>query len=124
MSIATQKSMDYLKKLGWTVALVERFIPKHPGMKFPRRIDVYGFGDLLGCRARKIPGNGDVGEIALFQCGMGQHHEDHRTKILALPGYRKWKAAEGWVILHSWALKPKGGIRGAKKVWMLKEEIL
>jgi hypothetical protein len=33
-----------------------------------------------------------------------------------------WKAAGGIVLFHGWALKPKAGIRGAKKVWTLREE--
>lgn len=86
-------------------------------MKFGRRIDAYGFGDLLACR--KYPD--DPGEIALVQTTTKAHMSAHKEKILAIPEFSKWKEAGGIVILHGWR---KIGPRGKRKTWQVSEEVL
>jgi hypothetical protein len=39
-----------MERNGWTCHIVEKYI-KHPNMKFGRRIDAFGIGDILACRA-------------------------------------------------------------------------
>ena len=114
-----QRSLKHLRDLGWQCAIVEKWIPPRGKMPFGMRVDVWGFGDILACRA--LPSNGDVGEIALIQTTDASSHSKHKEKILALPEYRKWKEAGGWVFLHSWG---KRGPRGKRKVWTVREEVL
>ncbi len=114
---ATQRSLEHLRKNGWTAHIVEKYI-KHPNMVFGKRIDAYGFGDLLACRP---PMNGLPGSIALVQCCPGASHAEHKDKILAIPEFDIWKKAGGRVFLQSWMKK---GPRGARKTWQLREDEL
>jgi hypothetical protein len=142
-----QRSLAHLKKNGWQVAIVERYI-KAPGMKFGRRIDVHGFGDLLACRPA-IVRTGAVTPnhktkvilkpaIALVQCCRDGDFAEHRAKIMGTPmehwtpdeceeskevfaKFQTWKASGGRVFLQGWGFK---GPRGEKKRWTLREEEL
>lgn len=139
-----ERSLNELRRNGWTVAKTEYYM-KHPGMPFGRRVDVWGFGDLLACRPEtfrncnwcfgqgrnnsvvcdRCMGEGKlkVGEsgIALVQCCAGNSHAEHKEKILGISEYKIWKAAGGRVFLQSWA---KRGARGEVKTWQMREEEL
>lgn len=126
----TQRSLEHLRKLGWTVCIVEKFLPARGSMKFPRRIDAFGFGDLLACRSVQGEDTDGIypvheGQIALVQTtgspSSGGWFAQHRAKILALPEFQKWKEAGGIVLLHGWGKK---GPRGKRKTWQLREEQL
>ncbi len=62
--------------------------------------------------------------IALVQTFPMARWKDHKEKLATIPELQVWKAAGGIVLMHGWAFKPKDGIRGAKKVWTLREEQL
>ena len=115
---AVQRSLKSLRENGWTCHIVEKFLPARGTMKFPRRIDAYGIGDILACRA---PMQGLGGSIALVQCCPGASHAEHKDKILAIPELKIWKDAGGRVFLQSWAKK---GARGEVKRWAMREEEL
>lgn len=121
----TQRSLKYLRDNGWTVCIVEKWIPPRGKMPFGVRIDAFGFGDLLACRYQA---GHMVGEIALVQTTgapmSGGWFAQHKAKILAIPEFQAWKTAGGTVLLHGWQKRPKDGVRGARKVWTLREEIL
>jgi hypothetical protein len=127
----TQRSLKSLRENGWHAHIVERFLPARGEMKFPRRIDAFGFGDILAMREDiffedKIDGvRFLVGPhaIALVQCtsDSGGNMAAHRAKILAIPEFEIWKKAGGRVFLQGWAKK---GPRGAKKHWTMREEEL
>jgi hypothetical protein len=104
-------------------------------MKFGRRIDLHGFGDLLACRPA-IDGLKD--SIALVQCCRDADFAEHRAKILGQPmehwtpeeceeskkvfaKFQIWKASGGRVFLQGWGFK---GPRGEKKRWTMREEEL
>lgn len=122
----TQRSLAYLRKNGWTVCIVEKFLPARGGMPFPRRIDAFNIGDLLACKTW-VPQDPttntgyEQGKIALVQTTDASSFSKHRAKILAIPEFQKWKDAGGIVLLHGWA---KRGPRGERKVWTLREEVL
>ena len=123
----TQRSLAFLRKSGFTACIVEKFLPARGGMKFPRRIDAFGFGDLLACRGntghvsfRDGP-NSLPSQIVLVQTTTAVHMADHRAKILAIPEFYKWKEAGGLVLLHGWSKK---GPRGKRKLWQVREEFL
>jgi hypothetical protein len=121
----TQRSLKHLRENGWTVHIVEKYLPPRGGMKFGVRIDVYGFGDILACRGemKVIDGDPIPGRIALIQTttGHGGNFAAHRDKILAIPEFYEWKKSGGKVFLHGWRF---GGARGEKKRWILREEEL
>jgi hypothetical protein len=119
----TQRSLAYLRKNGWTVCIVEKWVPPRGSMKFGVRIDAYGFGDLLACNP--CPHGGfHKPAIALIQTTDATSFSKHKLKILGIPEFQKWKDAGGIVLLHGWRKGPKDGVRGARKVWVLREEIL
>jgi len=123
----TQRSLKYLRDNGWTVCIVEKWIPPRGSMKFGVRVDAFGFGDLLACRKVDIEGLGLNGkplayqEIALVQTTDHTSFSKHKLKILAIPEFYKWKDAGGMVLLHGWS---KRGARGCRKLWTLREEVL
>lgn len=116
MSKHTQRSIAHLKKLGWVVASVEKWLPPRGEMKFGVRQDVFGFGDLLACHPVEK-------KIALVQvtASSGGVFMQHWRKIAGEPRAALWKQSGGQIYLHGWA---KRGERGKRKVWTLREEIL
>jgi len=118
-----QRSLAYLRKEGWTVCIVEKWVPPRGNMKFGVRIDAYGFADLLACKTLEAGRKQNSG-IALIQTTDHTSFSKRKEKILAIPEFQKWKDAGGIVLLHSWRKGPKDGIRGARKVWILREEYL
>jgi hypothetical protein len=95
---ATQRTLKLLRDLGWQVATVERWIPK-----LNRRLDVWGFGDILACK----PGH-PAGTI-LVQSTTGTNLAAHRTKIEGIPQAKVWMEAGNWIVLIAWRkLKPRG----------------
>jgi len=105
MVTTTARSKRYFEKQGFIVAHVEKF--NHYTM---RRIDVFGFGDLLVCEP-------DFG-IALVQCTTMGHLAEREAKIR--DEYRTYTFLEsgGRILLHGWAKK---GPRGKRKTWQLTE---
>lgn len=94
---------------------------KHPNMTFGRRLDVWNFGDLLACRSNPYS------QIALIQCFPEQTWNEHAEKLKEpeiAEAIQRWKQAGGLVFLHAWRKRNKGGIRGARKEWQLREEIV
>ena len=120
----TQRSLAYLRKEGWMVCVVEKFLPARGTMKFPRRIDAFGFGDLLACRSGMFHRDGVIhptAQIALVQTTDASSFSKHKDKLVTLSEFHNWKAAGGIVVLHGWG---KRGARGKKKTWTLREEVL
>lgn len=118
---ATQRTLKALRDNGWSAHVVEKWItiPNIPGGG--KRIDAFGFGDILAMRPPTDPPLLLKGEIALVQCCPGASHAAHKEKMLAIPEYKIWKRAGGSVFLVSWA---KRGARGEKKQWTMREEKL
>ena len=102
----TKRSLELLRKRGYTVDIVERWIP------YVRvRKDVFGFGDLLCCMPEKLP--------FLVQCTSGDNHAKRRNKILSLDSALVWFQSGCGILLMSWA---KRGERGKRKLWTCREE--
>jgi hypothetical protein len=139
LSSPTARTKQYLEKQGWLVASVEKYI-KFGNMQFGRRLDVWGFGDLLACNPEKCLAGEDCG-IALVQAGSRVDHERHKRKILGTlneadlknrsldsveakkiaQNAATWKRAGGQILLVSWSKK---GPRGQRKVWTPRIEAL
>lgn len=105
MNSPTQLTLNYLRKRGWLVGIVEKFVP------FPKpghRVDLFGFCDLLAI-------HGD--RVAFIQACAGASHavrlakvksNENLTTILGGSNYNR----EVWVM--SWR---KCGERGKRKTW-------
>ena len=115
-----QRSLRYLEGQGWQCARVERW-QMRPQAKFGVRIDVWQFGDVLACRVDPSSGEGMIALIQTFPLTSWKAHAEKVQEPEIKAAMDNWKAAGGIVLFHGWALKPKDGIRGAKKVWTLKE---
>jgi hypothetical protein len=122
-TLATQRSLAFLRKNGWQCAIVEKW-QMRPQAKFGVRIDVWGFGDILACRRTGDAVEGHVSDIALVQTFPLSGWKDHWDKLIEIPELKFWQECGGLVFMHGWAFKPKDGVRGAKKVWTLREEVL
>ena len=91
----TQSSLALLRKLGYTAQVVEHWNPHAR-----RRIDLFGFGDILAIREN---------EIVIVQTTSGTNLAARRRKITQLRAHSEWLAAGGLIELHGWRyVKPRG----------------
>ncbi len=103
----TTRSLNRLRKRGWTPGIVERRCGKFV------TVDLWGFVDIIAMKLGEIP--------VLIQTTTGSNLAARRTKI-----YASEKAAlalqSGFrIVLHGWRqLKVKRG--GKATVWTLREE--
>jgi hypothetical protein len=98
----TQRSLKLLRAAGCICFVCERWVP------FARkRIDAFGFGDILVCRL-------DRKAATLVQTTTRSNQAARRTKILAIPAAKQWLLAENCIETHGWS---KMGPRGKRKVW-------
>ncbi len=127
----TQRSLNKLRKEGWEVCIVEKWIPQAK-----RRVDAFGFGDILGYNTFDIffckPGEGyPVGNLdevkhikrpitALFQTTSGANFAARKKKILENPKAKGWLECGNGICLHGWRkLKNK---KTGKYHWACKEK--
>ena len=87
----TQRTLKWLKQQGYEACIVERYIPRAQ-----KRIDAFGFGDILAMWT------GMVEKLVLVQTTSGSHHADHKTKILGETRARLWLQNGGHILLISW----------------------
>lgn len=127
----TQRSLAKLRKEGWEVCVVEKWIPQAK-----KRVDAFGFGDILGYKAN-IPNYFRPGEAypiesldmlatitmsytTLFQVTTGSNFAARKKKILANEKAKGWFECGNGICIHGWRqLKDK---KTGKKKWKCKEE--
>lgn len=100
----TERTMRWLKRQGYTPGLVERRLP----FAFTTA-DLFGVIDIVAMKA----GEPLVG----VQATSGSEHAAHLRKIVESEHAPTWLRAGGRLWLVSWAMRCKGGVRGARKVW-------
>ena len=100
MTSPTQHSLAQLRSEGYTCAITE-----HWNQFSKRRIDLFGFADILAIRP---------GEVVAVQTTTAAHVSARINKILELDTPLKWLQAGGRILIHGWALR---GPRGKRKVW-------
>lgn len=105
-----QRSLKHLKDTGWTVCIVERWISQAK-----KRVDAFGFGDLLGYHA-------DFQGATLFQPTSGPNMAARRKKIEENCNALGWLQAGNRIVIHAWRKTKPRGQKTAK--WSLKEEEL
>lgn len=92
MPSPTQRSLDLMRKRGFTVQVVEKWIPQAR-----RRVDLFGFGDVIAMH----PESGTV----LVQTTSASNMAARVKKISAEPRHRTWLlAGRGWhrIEVHGW----------------------
>lgn len=102
----TQRSLKKLRSDGFTVCIVEKWIPQ-----IRQRKDAFGFGDLLSCKV------GIIG-ATLIQTTSGSNAAARLAKIRTLPEAGIWLAAGNRIVVHAWR---KTGARGKRKLWDCRE---
>jgi hypothetical protein len=89
----TARSLRLLRREGFAVAVVERWLPK-----INRRSDCFGFADLLACRPRDR-------QILLVQTTSLSNLSARIRKAKALQMLETWLLAGGKVEFHGWTKK-------------------
>ena len=97
----TQRSLAYLRRAGYHVAIVE-----HYNVFAHIRQDLFGFADLFAFRIG-LP-------VMLVQTTDATNASKRRAKILQNVVARDWVRDGNEVVLHKWG---KRGGRGERKVW-------
>lgn len=105
MSTPTQRTIALLRKSGWTVAIVERWVPHAR-----KKIDLFGLIDILAIRPGQVMG---------VQTTSGSNHAAHVSKALAEPRLKRWLEAGGRFVIWSWSKK---GARGKRKLWTVRKQ--
>lgn len=116
MPSPTSRSLAKLRALGFSAAVVEKWVPASPaGFKGPIITrDAFNFGDIL---AMKI---GIAGAL-LVQCTTGSNLAARRTKIQGIPEAGIWLASGNSIWLMGWS---KQGKAGERKTWQCRIEPL
>lgn len=112
----TQRSLAKLRADGWTVCVVEKWIPATPAGYKGRilRSDAFGFGDLLAAKVG-VPGS------TLVQTTSGSNVAARIAKIKGIAEAGIWMAAGNRIEVHGWR---KVGERGKRKLWECRVEVL
>lgn len=101
----TSRTLNLLRKRGWTCGIVERYI------SFIRiRVDLYGFIDIVGIH----PKRGILG----VQTTTTSNQSARITKILKEPRAKIWLKSGGKIRVMGWSKK---GARGKRKTWQVSE---
>lgn len=104
-TMACQRSMELLRKEGWSVGKVERWIPQ--AGKFGKRSDLFGFIDIV---AMRLGHNGIMG----IQTTTKPQVKKHIDKILGIDEAVTWLRVGNSIEVHGWF---KSG-----RLWMVKRE--
>lgn len=100
----TQRSLAYLRAAGWYVCIVEKWVPQAR-----RRIDAYGWGDLLAVHPAH-PG------AVLIQVTTGSHAANRAAKARGNPALVAWLTAGNHLKVYGW--------RKLKGRWQVSERLL
>lgn len=100
----TQRSLQRLRKDGYTAGVVEKTIPK---VFPPKKLDLFGAIDIVAIAADQL---GVLG----VQATSASNQASRRTKALALPAIRLWLATGNRFEVWGWRKK---GAKGARKLW-------
>ncbi len=97
----TARTLQWLKKHGWTSCVVEKWIPQTR-----QRKDVFGFGDILAFKESAV---------LLIQCTSAGNMASRLTKIRGIREAADWlNEPSRQIVLIGWSKKGKAG---ARKLW-------
>jgi hypothetical protein len=100
----TQLAMKACRALGWSAAIVEKFVGFPPP---GHRADLFGVIDIVAIIPPTDRRLGDAQMIGI-QCTSGTNHASHRKKILAEPRARMWVEAGARLELWTWTRRKVG----------------
>jgi hypothetical protein len=100
VSTPTSRTLEALRKQGYEVAVVEKWIPQTR-----RRLDAFGFIDLIAL---------GEGITIGVQATSASNVASRVTKILEEPRHKAWLAAGNKIQVWGWSKKGKAGCR---KLW-------
>jgi len=103
MSSPTSRTVQELKRTGWTAQIVEKWIPQAK-----RRVDLFGVGDVLAIREGQAP--------LMVQTTTGDHVAARILKAKAEPRLVLWLRCGCSFEVWGWR---KGGPMGSRKLWTL-----
>jgi len=123
----TQRTLELLRCEGFVACVVEKWIPQAR-----RRVDAFGFGDLLAigpkspdpvldCFLPPLRRADSYKGLWLIQCTSGTNHAARVAKIRGIEAADKWCAQGGRIAVVSWT---KCGARGKRKTWQPRWEEL
>lgn len=93
----TQRSLEYLRKQGYTVQVTERWNP------YARvRVDLFGFIDMVAVKDKETLGVQTTSKVNITT---------RMKKILTLPEAKTWLGAGNRIIVHGWGSSNKAGIK-------------
>lgn len=110
MPSPTQRSLKYLRALGYTAEVTE-----HWNHYTKRRHDLFGFVDIVALKKTLVAVQTTSGTNVSKRIAKITADEKVRTKALA------WLEAGGEIHVHGWAVR---GARGKRKKWALRVEVL
>ncbi len=124
----TQRTLDELRKRGWTAQVVEKRLPR----TFTT-VDLFGVIDVVGI-VPPMP-RGPVGALVMpgvtrgailgIQATSGTNHASRRAKILAEPRAKEWVEAGGRLELWTWSQRvahKQDGSKAKRPRWTLRVE--
>ena len=109
----TQMTLQFLRKEGFTVDIVERW-NEYSGC----RNDMFGFGDIIALDSSSH-------RIIAVQSTGPNGHAEHKRKIQSEPRANDWLLAGGEILLISWrklCLLKKDGRKGKTRTWCARVE--
>jgi hypothetical protein len=112
MRSPTARTLQWLRKEGFTAESTEKWIPvpKHPGGGIRR--DLFGCIDIVAIQGCKLLG---------IQSTSGGNHNARVLKAMAEPKLAEWLATGALFEVWSWTKK---GARGKRKTWQVRVEQL
>lgn len=117
MSTPTQRSLDYLRKQGYTAAVVEQTIhfpdKQNPGKMTMFKRDLFNLFDILAFK----PGIGFLG----VQTTSRSNQQSRIQKIAGSREADKWLETGGHIHVHGWA---KAGAKGKRKLWEVSVHVM
>jgi hypothetical protein len=103
MSSPTSRSLERLRKEGWTAGVVEKWIPMTK-----QRLDLFGCIDIVAVRP---------GQTLGVQATSDSNVNGRITKSIQLPGLLAWLQASNRFQVWGWGKKGK---KGQRKLWSLR----
>lgn len=108
----TQRTMDWMRRNGYQVDVVERWISYRLNGRTVRiRKDLFGFGDLLAFRANRV---------VIVQATSGSNTASRVTKIVENETAKEWvsNGLDIWVVgWRQLVVRNKDGSKAKRKRW-------
>ena len=108
MKLPTARTLEALRKEGYSAHVVEKWIPQTR-----RRSDLFGFIDIVAIKEDR--------PILGVQATSTSNISSRIAKALSIPELRVWLSCGAEFEVHGWS---KRGRRGQRKLWTLSKRII